>query len=379
MNELDLFGETEPTSAPEPVAAPPAKPAAKPKPTAKAAQTAKKQPAAAQAKPLEVEERELKVESTAEVETAEMPALMAEAEPDVITTAQAAAVANVTADEIVAEIEAATDAMDAPQESVPATPKGSVCLVTGSSRGIGRGIALELAKLGHTIVVNYAGNAQAADECLQLVRDAGGDGITVQGDISNSGDRERLVQTVLDTYGRIDVLVNNAGVAPNVRADILDAGEESFDRLIDINLKGPYFLTQTVARHMIKQVEADPDATRPQIVTITSVSVYTASTNRGDYCISKAGLGMMTALWAARLAEWGIGVYEIRPGVIATDMTGGVKEKYDALIADGAWPIKRWGEPSDVGRAVSAIVRGDFPFSTGEVFNVDGGFHLRTL
>jgi NAD(P)-dependent dehydrogenase (short-subunit alcohol dehydrogenase family) len=254
-----------------------------------------------------------------------------------------------------------------------------IALVTGAGRGIGRGIAVELARLGFTVVVNYAGNSAAAEDCLSLVRDAGGDGITVQGDVSVTADRERLVDTTLSTYGRIDLLVNNAGVAPSVRADILEAGEESFDRLININLKGPYFLTQRVAKEMIAQVEREPDGRKPQIVTITSVSVYTASVNRGDYCISKAGLGMMTALWAARLAEYGIGVYEIRPGVIATDMTGGVKEKYNKLIAEGAWPIRRWGQPKDVGRAVAAIARGDFPFSTGEVFNVDGGFHLRTL
>ena len=258
---------------------------------------------------------------------------------------------------------------------------GIISLVTGSSRGIGRGIAIELGRLGHTVVINYAGNEAAAAECLQMVRDSGGDGIIVQGDVSQEADRERMVQTVIDTYGRIDLLVNNAGVAPNVRADILEAGEESFDRLININLKGPYFLTQRVAKQMIAQVEAnlDDSGPRPQIVTVSSISAYTASTNRGDYCISKAGLGMMTALWAARLAEWGIRVYEIRPGVIATDMTGGVKEKYDKMIEDGVWPINRWGEPSDIGRAVAAIARGDFPFSTGEVFNVDGGFHLRTL
>ncbi|HVK04455.1 MAG TPA: 3-ketoacyl-ACP reductase [Armatimonadaceae bacterium] len=254
-----------------------------------------------------------------------------------------------------------------------------VALVTGASRGIGRGIAVELGKLGYAVVVNYAGNAAAADECLTLVREAGGDGVTCQGDIGVAADRERLVETALSTYGRIDLLVNNAGVAPNVRADILDAGEESFDRLVNINLKGPYFLTQSVAKAMIAQAEREPNGRRPAIVTITSVSAYTASVNRGDYCISKAGLGMMTALWAARLAEYGINVYEIRPGVIATDMTGPVKEKYDKMIAEGAWPIRRWGLPEDVGRAVSAIARGDFPFSTGEVFNVDGGFHLRVL
>ena len=257
----------------------------------------------------------------------------------------------------------------------------SVSLVTGAGRGIGRGIAIELAKLGHAVAVNYAGNAGAAEECLALVRAAGGDGLTVRADISAEADRARLVEEALAAFGRIDLLVNNAGVAPNVRADLLDAGEESFDRLIDINLKGPYFLTQRVAKQMIAQVRSGQPSPfgPPCIVTITSVSAYTASVNRGDYCVAKAGLAMMTTLFAARLAEFGIGVYEVRPGVIATDMTGAVKEKYDALIAQGAWPIRRWGEPSDVGRAVAAIARGDFPFSTGEVFNVDGGFHLRTL
>ncbi len=256
-----------------------------------------------------------------------------------------------------------------------------VSLVTGAGRGIGRGIAIELAKLSHAVVVNYAGNSEAADECLGLVRAAGGDGMTVRADVSSSEDRERLVRECLDSYGRIDLLVNNAGVAPNVRADLLEASEESFDRLMDINLKGPYFLTQLVARQMIEQVRKGETGEfgAPRIVTITSVSAYTASVNRGDYCVAKAGLSMMTKLYAARLAEFGINVYEIRPGVIATDMTSGVREKYDDLIARGAWPIRRWGEPSDIGRAVAAIARGDLPYSTGEVINVDGGFHLRTL
>lgn len=255
-----------------------------------------------------------------------------------------------------------------------------VSIVTGAGRGIGRGIAIELAKLGHAVVINYAGNSTAADECLQLVRAAGGEGITVQADVASAKDRARLVAETLAAFGRIDLLVNNAGVAPNVRADILDAGEESFDRLININLKGPYFLTQAVANQMIEQVKSGATPLGlPQIVTITSISAYTASVNRGDYCVAKAGLAMMTSLFAARLAEFGIKVFEVRPGVIATDMTEGVKEKYDKLIAEGAWPIRRWGLPEDVGRAVAAIARGDFPFSTGEVFNVDGGFHLRTL
>jgi 3-oxoacyl-[acyl-carrier protein] reductase len=256
-----------------------------------------------------------------------------------------------------------------------------VSLVTGAGRGIGRGIALELAKLEHIVIINYAGNAAAADECLRLVRESGGDGITVRADISSATDRELLVRSAISNYGRIDLLVNNAGVAPQVRADLLEASEESFDRLIDINLKGPYFLTQLVARQMIEQVRGGTMGAfgLPRIVTISSVSAYTASVNRGDYCISKAGLSMMTALFAARLAEYGINVYEVRPGIIATDMTAGVKEKYDRLIEQGAWPIRRWGEPEDVGRAVAAIARGDLPFSTGEVINVDGGFHLRTL
>ncbi len=256
-----------------------------------------------------------------------------------------------------------------------------VSLVTGAGRGIGRGIAIELAKLGHVVVVNYAGNASAAEECLRLVREAGGDGVTVRADVSVSADRERLAQETINAYGRIDLLVNNAGVAPNVRADLLEAGEESFDRLININLKGPYFLTQIVARRMIEQAQRGDVGVfgLPRIVTVTSVSAYTASINRGDYCVAKAGLAMMTALFAARLAEYGINVYEVRPGVIATDMTEGVKEKYDRMIEQGAWPIRRWGQPEDIGRVVAAIARGDFPYSTGEVFNVDGGFHLRTL
>jgi 3-oxoacyl-[acyl-carrier protein] reductase len=256
-----------------------------------------------------------------------------------------------------------------------------VSLITGAGRGIGRGVALELAKLGHAIVINFAGNIAAAEECLQLVREAGGDGVLVQADVALAQDRARLVQESLGAFGRIDLLVNNAGVAPNVRADLLEATEESFDRLININLKGPYFLTQLVALQMIAQVKSGAVSPfgSPRIVTVTSISAYTASVNRGDYCVAKAGLAMMTALYAARLAEFGINVYEIRPGIIATDMTAGVKDKYDQLIAQGAWPLQRWGEAADIGRAVAALARGDFPFSTGEVINVDGGFHLRTL
>lgn len=254
-------------------------------------------------------------------------------------------------------------------------------LVTGASRGIGRGIALELARAGYRVAINYAGNAEAAAEALKLVQEAGGDGFIVQGDVAVAADRERLVSETVANFGRIDILVNNAGVAPKVRADLLDAGEESFDRLYNINLKGPFFLSQLVAKQMLKQ-EPDAEGFRGRMVNITSISVYTASINRGDYCMVKAGLAMMTKLFADRLANDGINVYEIRPGVIATDMTGGVKEKYDKLIIHderGITPIRRWGTPQDIGRAVRAIAEDRFPFSTGACFDVDGGFHLHRL
>lgn len=256
-----------------------------------------------------------------------------------------------------------------------------VALITGSSRGIGRGIALTLARAAtHDLVINYAGNEAAARECQSLCLETSAGKIRVeicQADVSLAEDRTRLIEFVHQKFTRLDVLVNNAGVAPNVRADLLEAGEESFDRLISINLKGPFFLSQVAARRMIATVPI-PDF--PQaIINITSISAYTASVNRGDYCVAKAGLAMMTKLFAARLAPHHIGVFEVRPGVIETDMTGPVKEKYDKLFAEGLTPINRWGQPDDIGRAVSAIVSGAFPYSTGEVFNVDGGFHLRTL
>ncbi|HOC55964.1 MAG TPA: 3-ketoacyl-ACP reductase [Verrucomicrobiota bacterium] len=262
-----------------------------------------------------------------------------------------------------------------------------VALITGASRGIGRGIALELAKVGYDMVVNFASNTaaahQTAADCLAAARE-GNKSVRVeicQADIAKGEDRHQLIGFTRAVLGRLDLLVNNAGVAPDVRADILEASEASFDRLIDINLKGPYFLTQLAAGWMIEQRRASvpPAAFRPSIITISSISAYTASVNRGDYCMSKAALSMLTSLYAARLAEHGINVYEIRPGVISTDMTGPVKEKYDKMIEGGLTPIKRWGTPEDVGKAVAAIAQGLLPFSTGEVINVDGGFHLRRL
>jgi 3-oxoacyl-[acyl-carrier protein] reductase len=261
-----------------------------------------------------------------------------------------------------------------------------VALVTGASRGIGRGISLELSRLGFDLVLNYRNNEaaarQTAADCLSAAAGKPVRAEVCQADISKGADREKLVQFTRERFGRLDLLVNNAGVAPQVRADILDATEESFDRLMDTNVKGPYFLTQIVARWMIEQRgRATPDEgeRRPKIVTISSVSAYTASVNRGDYCVAKAALSMLTPLYAVRLAEHGIGVYEIRPGIIGTDMTGPVREKYDKLIAEGLTPIQRWGTPEDVGKAVVAIALDLLPFSTGEVLNVDGGFHIRRL
>ena len=263
----------------------------------------------------------------------------------------------------------------------------AVALITGASRGIGRGIALELATLGYDLVINYARHdaaaQQTATDCVAAAL-AVGKAIRAeicQADIASSADRRKLIQFTKEKLTRLDLLVNNAGVAPEVRADILDASEESFDRLIAINVKGPYFLTQLAANWMIEQRKtvAAPVPFRPKIITISSVSAYAASVNRGDYCLSKAALAMLTPLYAARLAEHGINVYEIRPGVIRTDMTAPVKEKYDTLIAGGLTPINRWGTPEDIGKAVAAIAQDLLPFSTGEVINVDGGFHLRRL
>jgi len=257
----------------------------------------------------------------------------------------------------------------------------AVALITGSSRGIGRGIAIELARAGrHHLVINYASNEAAARECARLCAEAGNGRARIeicQGDISRRDDRQRLLDFVQEKFGRLDLLVNNAGIAPEVRADLLEASEESFDRILAVNLKGPYFLTQAAARLMI---DSPRRADLPRaVVNITSISAFTASPNRGDYCIAKAGLTMMTRLFAVRLAEHGIGVFEVQPGVISTDMTASVKAKYDALFAEGLTPINRWGEPSEVGKCVAAVALGHFPYSTGQIFQVDGGFHIHVL
>jgi NAD(P)-dependent dehydrogenase (short-subunit alcohol dehydrogenase family) len=256
-------------------------------------------------------------------------------------------------------------------------------LVTGASRGIGRAIAVELARIGFNVMINYAANDDAALEAQAEAVLAGGREAKIRicrADISDAADRDRLLSAVELDFGRLDLLVNNAGVASQSRGDLLDASEESFDRLLRINLKGPYFLTQAVAKWMIERKSpSDGKDPAPAIINITSVSAYAASPERGDYCVSKAGLSMMTKLFALRLATEGINVYEVRPGVIATDMTAKVQDKYDRMIADGLTPIKRWGTSEDVARAVAAVASGAFSFSTGEVINVDGGFHLRQL
>ena len=252
-------------------------------------------------------------------------------------------------------------------------------IVTGAGRGIGRGIAIALAAKGWSIVINYRGNADAAQEAASLVDDAGGNALIVQADIGNADDRARLVAATIERFSRIDLLVNNAGMAPRQRLDILATTEASYDEVMNVNLKGPFFLTQQVANAMIDLAQANV-VRHPQIINIGSISGYTSSPTRGEYCISKAGMGMMTALFADRLAQHGINVYEVRPGIVETDMTGAVKEKYDKLILEeGLTPIARWGQPDDVGRAVVAIAEGLLPFSTGEVINVDGGFHLHRL
>jgi 3-oxoacyl-[acyl-carrier protein] reductase len=258
-----------------------------------------------------------------------------------------------------------------------------VVLVTGASRGLGRGIALRLAELGFSVAINYTGNAAAAAETASLCAAKGTvpgqKFVPIRADISSEPDRASLVRETLKIFGRIDALVNNAGIGPRVRADITEATPEIFREVIATNLEGPYFLTQAVANYWLKE-KPEPLLRRGfAVIFNSSISALTASLNRGEYCISKAGLSMGAQLWALRLAGDGIQVFELRPGIMATDMTAGVKEKYDAMIAGGAVPMRRWGVPEDVGLAVGSILSGDFPYSTGEVIYLDGGLHLPRL
>jgi NAD(P)-dependent dehydrogenase (short-subunit alcohol dehydrogenase family) len=253
-----------------------------------------------------------------------------------------------------------------------------IALITGGSRGIGFGIAKHLAENGFDIAINGVREETDVTDSLIELRATGADVIYCQGDVSSTADRKIILQKVKDYFGKLHVLVNNAGVAPKERKDILETTEESFDRLIATNLKSTYFLTQDVANWMIAQKKAGTSF-QSCIINISSVSATVASVNRGEYCVSKAGISMVTQLFAVRLGEFDIPVYEVRPGVIYTDMTAGVKEKYDKLIGEGLCVQKRWGYPEDVGKAVSALAVGNFPYSTGQVIMVDGGLTLPRL
>jgi 3-oxoacyl-[acyl-carrier protein] reductase len=253
-----------------------------------------------------------------------------------------------------------------------------VALVTGAGRGIGLGIAKALAVEGCNIVVGDIHPQEVVAEALEQLRRLGAEVLYCIADVSSPEARAEMLDAIRAKFGRLNVLVNNAGVAPKVRADILEATEESYDWVMSINLKGPYFLTQAVANWMIAQKQEDADF-QGCIVNISSISATVASPSRGEYCISKAGVSMATQLWAARLGEFGIPAYEVRPGVIKTPMTEAVTAKYDKLIVEGLTIQPRWGFPEDVGRAVALLVRGDLPYSTGQVIMVDGGMTLQRL
>ncbi|MCA9450550.1 MAG: 3-ketoacyl-ACP reductase [Candidatus Omnitrophica bacterium] len=251
-------------------------------------------------------------------------------------------------------------------------------LVTGASRGIGKGIAIGLAAEGYTVAVNYVRNRDAAEQVLKEIEEIGGECQLVQGDVGDAGDRQRMVEETVDRLGKIDLLVNNAGIAPKIRVEILETTEESFDHVLGTNLKAPYFLTQDVAKRMIEWKNSGAIDT-PRIVFVTSISAYAGSRNRTEYCISKAGASMAAMSFAMRLAEEGIMVFEIRPGLTKTDMVEKVQEKYDRLIAEGVIPQRRWGYPEDISKVVRAIGRGDLDFSTGEIIEVAGGYGLKEL
>ena len=256
-------------------------------------------------------------------------------------------------------------------------PTNRAALVTGSSRGIGRAIAAQLAREGYAVGINYYERRDKAEELAAQLAREGCRALAVQADVSKRDEVNAMVKTVEDTFGPISVLVNNAGVAPKVRADLLDMSEESFDYVVGINTKGNMFLTQLVAKQMIAQEPVD--GRKGVIVNVSSCSSVVSSTNRGEYCVSKAGVSMLTTLYADRLAAEGILVNEVRPGVIATDMTSKVQSKYDSLIENGTFPIARWGTPEDVAGAVSLLCSDRLRYTTGNYLDVDGGFHIQRL
>ncbi|SED21882.1 NAD(P)-dependent dehydrogenase, short-chain alcohol dehydrogenase family [Rhizobiales bacterium GAS188] len=248
-------------------------------------------------------------------------------------------------------------------------------LVTGARRGIGRAIAYAFAAAGRDIVVNDLVEDAAARETLDMISERGARACFLQGDIGDLSSTEALVEKAFAAFGNLDVLINNAGISVARRGDMLETSPESFDRLIAVNLRGPFFLTQAVARRWLGESGSRSRA----IVNIASANAHMASIDRAEYCLSKAGVAMMTKLYAVRLADAGIGVFEIRPGVIRTDMTAVAAERYDRLIAGGLTPVRRWGEPEDIGRVAVALASGDFHFSTGETVHVDGGLHIARL
>lgn len=250
-------------------------------------------------------------------------------------------------------------------------------IITGGSRGIGYGISKQLGLDGFQLVIMAVSPEANSRERLDELKQLGIDYLYVQGDVSKAEDREKCVAQAVAHFGNLDVLVNNAGIAPVIRTDLLEMSEESFDRVMAVNTKGCMFMTQQVVRQMLKQTPQD--GRRGTIVNISSCSAVVSSVSRGEYCVSKAGVSMLTKLYADRLAGEGIYVYEVRPGVIATDMTAGVKGKYDRLLEDGVFPIRRWGLPEDIGAAVSAFCSGKFAYSTGNYIDVDGGFHIQRL
>lgn len=255
------------------------------------------------------------------------------------------------------------------------TPR--IALVTGGRRGIGRAIAMSLADHGFDVVINDLERDAAAEETLAGIEAKGRRAAFVAGSVADVDDHERIVSEVWAAFGPLSCLVNNAGVQTAYRGDMLDVPVESFDRLISVNLRGSYFLTQRIARRMIGEPAGDP--TRPQrsVIFISSGNAVIATSAQADYCISKSGISMMATLYALRLAEHGIAVHEIRPGIIRTDMTADVFDKYDSWVKAGGMPLARWGEPDDVGRTVGALAAGILPYSTGQAFHVDGGIHIR--
>ena len=251
-------------------------------------------------------------------------------------------------------------------------------LITGGTRGIGLGIARAMARAGFDLALNGIRSANQVEEILDSLREEGIQVLYIPGDLSDPGVRSELMSSILKEFGKLNVLINNAGIAPAERRDILDATEESFDHVLNVNLKAPYFLTQVCARHMVEQKQQDPDY-EAAIINISSISATVASVNRGEYCISKSGMSMATRLWAVRLGEFDIPVYEIRPGITETDMTAGVKQKYDQLIEDGLCVQKRWGTPEDMGKVAVSMATGNMPYATGQTVVVDGGLTIPRL